>query len=332
MTHSEDLADDPHRSFPPLRDAWYLTGPTAVGKTRAAIELAERIGAEIVALDSMSVYRGMDVGTAKPTREQRQRVPHHLLDLVECDRDFSLSQYIAAAHQAVRQVRERARQPLFVGGTPLYLKSLLRGVDPGPPADWEFRREVEAELAIVGIEALHRRLQQVDPLSAARLHPHDKRRIIRALEVHRLTGRPISHGQTHFDETPDETCRVIVFSRSRTELHQRIETRVERMFAAGLVAEVAGLVSRFGGLSRTAAQAVGYREVLEHLQGERDLSTTIELVKARTRQFARRQMTWFRSLAECRFIELSGEPAPQEIAERIREAAEGAPPHGDDDG
>jgi len=189
-------------SYPALRGCWYLAGPTASGKTGVGLELAERIGGEIISLDSMAVYRGMDVGTAKPTSEQRRRVPHHLLDVVSPDQEYSLSQFMAAAHQAVREITERRREAIFVGGTPLYLKSLLRGVMPGPPADWEFRRQIEAELAEVGIEALHQRLEQVDPLAAAKLHPNDKRRIIRALEVYKATGKPISHEQIHFDDTP----------------------------------------------------------------------------------------------------------------------------------
>ena len=167
-------------SFEPVEDCWFLTGPTASGKTGIGLELAERIGAEIVSLDSMALYRGMDIGTAKPTAEQRRRVPHHLIDIVNPDTEFSLSQYVAAAHQVVAQIRQRGCEVLFVGGTPLYLKALLRGLYPGPPADWQFRQEIEEELKFVGIEALHTRLQQVDPLAAARLHPHDKRRIIRA--------------------------------------------------------------------------------------------------------------------------------------------------------
>jgi tRNA dimethylallyltransferase len=267
------------------------------------MELAERLGAEILSLDSMAVYRGMDIGTAKPSLADRGRVPHHLLDLVDPDTDFSLSEYVSAAHQVATEVRARGRPILFVGGTPLYLKALLRGLYPGPPADWEFRRQVEAELAEFGLESLHKRLELVDPLSAARLHPHDKRRIIRALEVYRQTGEPISHQQTQFEEgSPPGQCRVFVLAWSRADLHQRIDARVETMFRRGLVDEVRRLLERHVRLSRTALQAVGYREVAEHLRGDRDLAATIELVKARTRQFARRQDTWFRSLIECRSV------------------------------
>ncbi len=309
------------RSYPALRNFWYLAGPTASGKTGVALELAEQLGGEIISLDSMAVYAGMDVGTAKPTDDQRRRVPHHLLDVVAPDQEFSLSHFMEAAHRAVAEITERGLQPVFVGGTPLYLKSLVRGVVPGPPADWEFRRQIEAELADVGLTALHQRLQQVDPLAAAKLHPNDKRRIIRALEFYRATGQPISHQQVHFDDFPEGDCRVYVLSWPREQLHARIDARVDRMFAKGLVDEVRGLLERYGTLSRTAMQAVGYREVVHCLQQDRPLDETIELVKTRTRQFARRQLTWFRSLDECLWVELSGDPEPAAVTARILELA-----------
>jgi tRNA dimethylallyltransferase len=306
----------------PAIDCWFLSGPTAAGKTSVGLELAEQLGAEIVSLDSMALYRGMDVGTAKPAPEQRRRVPHHLLDVVDPDQEFSLAQYVAAAHECIDEIRGRGREVLFVGGTPLYLKSLLRGIFEGPPADWELRNRIEAELAEVGLEALHERLALVDPLTAARLHPHDKRRIIRALEVFRLTGQPISHLQMQFDEgRPATACKVFVLDWPRPQLHRRIEARVERMFAEGLVEETRGLLSRFGALSRTASQAVGYREAIEHLAGSRGLAETIEQVKARTRQFARRQETWFRSLSELRRVAMRGGAPPGEIVDAILQQA-----------
>lgn len=317
--NSTNIAEN--ESFEPVRDCWYLTGATASGKTGVGIELAKRLNAEIISLDSMSVYRGMDIGTAKPSPTQREESPHHLLDIVDPIEDYSLSQYVRDAHDCINEIRGRGREVLFVGGTPLYLKALLRGVYPGPPADWEFREQIETELEEVGIEALHDRLKQVDPLAAAKLHPHDKRRIIRALEVYKQTGSPLSHEQIHFDDIPNEQCRAFVLSWPRQELHQRIEERVESMFERGLVEEVRGLLQRYGALGRTASQAVGYREVIEHLVGGQDLATTIEQVKARTRQFARRQETWFRSLDECEAVPQAAGTSADEIARRIAEAA-----------
>jgi tRNA dimethylallyltransferase len=299
-------------------DCWFLTGATASGKSDVGVELAARIGAEIISMDSMALYRGMDVGTAKPSPGQRGAVPHHLVDVLEPHEESSLAQYLSVAQLAVEAIRSRGREALFVGGTPLYLKGLLRGIFAGPAADWELRRELQTEADSRGPEVLHRRLAEVDPEAARRLHPHDTRRIIRALEVHSKTGRPISSLQRQFDAgRAAEACRVFVLARPRAELYRRIDRRVERMFAEGLVEEVCGLLSNPRPLSKTARQAVGYREVVEHLSGHRGLEETIELVKTHTRQFAKRQETWFRSLSECRFVPVSGETSPSDIAQRM---------------
>ncbi len=310
-------------STPTATDCWYVTGPTASGKTQIGLELAQRLNAEIISLDSMAIYQQMDIGTAKPTAEQRELVPHHLLDVVSPDTDFSLSQYVQRAHLAIQQIREAGREVLFVGGTPLYLKALLRGIYEGPPADWEFREQIEKELEEVGIESLHQRLEQVDPLTAHRLHPNDKRRVIRALEVYKITGQPISHQQDHFDDgLPADQCKVFVLGWPRDVLHARIEKRVEQMFDGGLVEEVEQLLQQYQNLSRTAYQAVGYREVIEMLQTGGQLSDAIERVIIRTRQFARRQETWFRSLSECRRIEQMGVANPTETVDAMIALAE----------
>ncbi len=308
-------------SFPPLADCWYLTGATASGKTSVGIELAQRLKAEIISLDSMSVYRGMEIGTAKPAPAEQAMVPHHLLNLVDPDQDFSLAEFVALAHERVKEIRSRGAEVLMVGGTPLYLKALLRGLYQGPPPDWEFRRAIEEEIERVGVEALHQRLERVDPLSAQKLHPRDKRRMVRALEVYKLTGRPISHQQTHFEEGESPAKRkVFCLAWPRPELHRRIDARVERMFRVGLVEEVRGLLAQYGKLSRTASQAVGYREVLEHFEGLYDLPTTIERVKHATHQFARRQETWFRGLTECRFLPQVEDQSASQVAEEILNA------------
>lgn len=305
-------------SYPPVSDCWFLTGPTACGKSALSLALAERLGAEILSLDSMAVYRGMDIGTAKPSAAELSRVPHHLIDLVEPDAEFSIAEYIAAAHRAVDDIRARGREPLFVGGTPLYLKALLRGLFVGPTADWEFRRRMEAEAAERGEQHLHARLAEVDSEAAARLHPRDRRRIVRALEVFAQTGQTLSSQQQQFDRARSAgECRCFVLDRPREELIARIDARVEVMFAAGLVEETRQLLATHSTLSRTAGQAVGYREAIEHLRGEQELPATVDLVKLRTRQFAKRQMTWFRSLSECRTIAVMGEFDASEVAERI---------------
>jgi tRNA dimethylallyltransferase len=269
-------------------------------------------------MDSMTLYRHMDIGTAKPTERERHAVPHHLIDVIDPHQEFSLAQYLAAAEQAVRDIRARGREVLFVGGTPLYLKGLLRGIFYGPPADWEFRRGLEEEASCQGPGFLHKRLAAVDPQAAERLHPNDARRIIRALEVFAKTGQPISAHQRQFDiGLQAAACRVFVLDWPKEELHARIDRRVDEMFAAGLIDEVRGLLDRGQPLSKTARQALGYREVLEHLEGCRTAEETVALVKTHTRQFAKRQGTWFRSLSECRFVPFSGALEPKAVADRI---------------
>ncbi len=303
---------------PSTLDCWFLTGPTAAGKTRVGIELALRLGAEIISLDSMALYRGMEIGTAKPTHEQRRMAPHHLIDVVEAHEEYSLARYVDEATRCIQQIKGRGREVLFVGGTPLYLKGLLRGIFEGPEADWELRKKLRKEILSHGAEALHGRLAQVDPAAAERIHPGDARRIIRALEVFEKTGQPISKLQQQFDRLPVPACsRVFVLDWPRDELHRRINRRVEVMFEQGLVEEVRGLLARPEPLSRTARKAVGYREVIEHLAGEHDLTETIELVQRHTRQLAKRQGTWFRSLAECRFVPIDGQVDASDVAEGI---------------
>lgn len=303
------------------RECWFLTGPTASGKTSVGLSLAERIGAEIISLDSMALYRHMDIGTAKPTAAERDRVPHHLLDVIEPSDEFSLAQYLEAADRAIQDIRSRGRQVLFVGGTPLYLKGLLRGIFEGPPADWELRRRLEHEAQTNGPDWLHQRLAEVDPVAAQRLHANDTRRLIRALEVYEKTGKPISHWQQQFEiGRPADQCHVFVLEWPREELGKRINARVDAMFRDGLVDEARRLVAGSNRLSRTASQALGYREVLDHLSGRQSLADTIELVKLHTRQFAKRQGTWFRSLSECRSVPVSDPLEPDLLASQIAAA------------
>ena len=288
---------------PPFENALVLTGPTASGKTQLGIELAERLGAEIVSMDSMALYRGMDVGTAKPPAEERQRVPHHLIDVLDPSESASVAWWLEQAGRCCAEITARGKFPLFVGGTPLYLKALACGLFVGPPADEALRQRLTEEAATCGTAALHDRLMQIDPTSADRIHPNDLRRLIRALEVCELTGRTLSALQTQWARVGEAQAAkpqaaILWLDLPRPELWRRIDCRVDAMFAAGFVEEVRRLRQR--PWSRQAAQALGYREVADHLEGRLALPETIDRVKLRTRQFVKRQVTWFRHLPGCR--------------------------------
>ena len=303
----------------PFHRAVYLTGPTASGKTAVGVELARRLNAEVVALDSMTLYRGMDIGTAKPTQAERRGVPHHLIDVLDPWESASVAQYLAWASEAVGRIEAAGKRVLFVGGTALYLKALLRGLFEGPGADPELRARLEDEAEQVGEAALHARLARADPASAARLHPNDRRRVVRALEVAEATGRPLSAFQNEHDRPAPAGVAVFALDRPRDELRARIDRRVARMFDDGLVDEVRGLLAGPRPLGPVAAQGVGYAEVIGLLAGRASLAETVGLVQARTRQFAKRQGTWFRGLAEVRPWPLSGDEGPGETAAKIAE-------------
>lgn len=313
-----DPADRSVWTLPPLEDAWFLTGPTASGKTAVAIELARLLDAEIISMDSMAIYRHMNIGTAKPDAKERLAVAHHLIDIIDPTEEYSLGAFVQAAHAAAAEIRERGKQVLVVGGTPLYLKGLLRGVFVGPPPDPQFREAIEAEVADCGLEPLRQRLARIDPLSAHRIGGSDLRRMIRALEVARATGKPLSHFQVQFDEpSSGRQGRVFVLGWERAALHQRVESRIDAMLDAGLVAEVEMLLSRYSQLSRTASQAVGYKEPMAYLQGQLAYAEMRNQILFHTRQFVRRQEIWFRSLPELERLAIDDGRSPRKIAESI---------------
>ncbi len=303
----------------PLHRAIYLTGPTASGKSAVGVHLARTLGAEIVAMDSMTLYRGMDIGTAKPTEAERGGVPPHLIDVLEPWESASVARYRDWAVEAVEAIEARGNRALFVGGTALYLKALLRGLFEGPGAVAETRERLEAEAESLGSAALHARLAKLDPTTADRLHPNDRRRIVRALEVIETAGRPLSELQRQHDQPAPASVPVFALELPRPVLYDRINRRVVAMFDAGLVDEVRGLQAGPRPIGPVAAKGVGYREVLAHLAGELDLNATVELIQTRTRQFAKRQGTWFRGLAEVRPIPVTAGEAPEETARRVTE-------------
>lgn len=304
-----------------------LAGPTAVGKSEIALLLAEKINGEIISVDSMQVYRGLDIGTAKPTPAERARVPHHLIDVLEVNESFDAAQFVRLAREAVAGIQARGHVPLLCGGTGLYFKAFVEGLGHAPASDAALRTELEA----LPMAALLRELAGRDPVTYERIDRQNKRRIIRALEVIRLTGEPFSASRANWrpanGNTPPPHCFGL--ARSPAALRQRIDARVDAMFRAGLVEETASLLKHGLDQSRTALQALGYRQVTEYLQGARSLPETIELVKIRTRQFAKRQMTWFRRQLPLTWLQLEpGQPAA-EIAERLWAATQ-APRSSDD--
>ncbi|MFO0980352.1 MAG: tRNA (adenosine(37)-N6)-dimethylallyltransferase MiaA [Planctomycetota bacterium] len=288
-----------------------LTGPTAAGKKRVAVEIAAALGAEIVSLDSMKVYRGMDVGTDK--WPPALAVPVHLVDQVDANQPFSLGRYLHAAARVVGELRGRGREALFVGGTGLYLKGLVHGLFAGPAANPELRARLHQEIAALGLRSLFERLRECDPDAAARLNANDARRIVRALEVHELTGQPISVlWRTHTRRAIDGQLTVVGLRYERAFLRERIEARVEAMFAGGLVDECARIRAGVGFCAETAS-AIGYREALACLAGELTLAQAIAAAKLSTWQFARRQETWFRQFPEIRWVAVGRSSRPEEI-------------------
>jgi tRNA dimethylallyltransferase len=320
------------RQFPIdlLKKCIFLAGPTAVGKTDTTVNLVSRIpNIEIVSLDSMCIYRGMDIGTAKPSPEMRQQIPHHLLDLREPHEEFSVADYVEAAQKACEEIVGRGGVPLFSGGTGLYLRAVLRGVFEGPPADWEIRNRLQAQADDAATRDDHfflmRQLDKVDPDAALRLHPNDQRRIIRAIEVFELTGSTLSSQQKqHPLSEGQRPPHVYWLSPDRDWLHDRINQRVLAMFKDGLVDEVRELMKSDPPIGKTASQGLGYKEVIDGLAGDCDHELTadkeaelVELIQTRTRQFAKRQHTWYRNLVECVEVAVSESDAPTEIGDRL---------------
>ena len=291
-----------------------LAGPTAVGKSEVALLLAGRLGGEIISVDSMQVYRGLDIGTAKPSAADRQRVPHHLIDVLELCEPFDAARFLELAWRAVNEIQGRGRQPILCGGTGLYFKAYLDGLGDAPPSDPALRAELERSPLP---ELLHE-LEQRDPATFEHIDRQNPRRVVRALEVIRLTGRPFSGQRAAWLGNSPEGS-VLALRRDATNLRTRIDARVDRMFEQGLVRETELLLDRGLDQNRTAMQAIGYRQVVEHLRGARTLSDTIAEVKRRTRQLAKRQMTWLRHQLPVRWIEV----APQENAESVADRIEG---------
>jgi tRNA dimethylallyltransferase len=309
------------KTIPPPSSIFHLrpvliAGPTAVGKSEIALSLAEKTGGEIIAVDSMQVYRGLDIGTAKPTSAERARVPHHLIDVAELTETFDAARFVTLARAAVSAIQSRGRVPILCGGTGLYFKAFLEGLGEAPPSDTALRAELEA----TPMEELLAELQQRDPATFAKIDRENPRRVVRAVEVIRLTGRPFSEQRAawhHASRITHHDYACFGITRNAEHLRARIDARVDEMFQRGLVEETRQLIERGLAQNPTAMQAIGYRQVVEHLRGERTLAATVELVKTRTRQYAKRQLTWFRKYVPLEWIELEAASRTDEVAERI---------------
>jgi tRNA dimethylallyltransferase len=319
-----------HNIQPPTTNiqSVFIAGPTAVGKSAVAMALAEKLGGEIISVDSMQVYRGLDIGTAKPSATERARVQHHLLDICDLHESFDAAQFVRLAHKAVEEIQGRGRTPIFCGGTGLYFKTFLEGLGDAPPADEKLRAELES----TPLEQLLEELRERDPATFEKIDRQNPRRVVRAVEVIRLTGKPFSAQQSRWGERHGEPAlaeghqgsrgrsphqSLFCFTRSSADLHHRINVRVDEMFARGLVNETHGLLKHGLAENKFAMQAIGYRQVVEHLRGERGLAETVELVKIKTRQFAKRQLTWFRRHGNCHWIELPPGETVEETLARI---------------
>lgn len=282
-----------------------LLGPTAVGKTAISLDIAEQLQAEIVSADSMLIYKKMLIGTAKPTLEELNRVPHHLIDIIEPNQPFSVADYCLAANRCIQDILKRNRLPMLVGGTALYLKAFTeRYTFPDLQTDLAVRDFWHAKALEFGNEFVHQQLAKVDKISAAKLHCNDLRRVIRALEVYELTGIPLSRQAKKERNLPYYPC-VLGLNRDRQELYARINLRVDEMIKDGLVEEVAGLLQQGYSRDLTAMQGLGYKEIAAYLTGECTLDRAIEILKRDTRHFAKRQLTWFRNDPQIKWFDLT---------------------------
>lgn len=297
---------------------YFILGCTAGGKGSLGRELARRVGGQIVSVDSMKIYRRMDIGTAKPSARIREQIPHWCVDLVEPWENFSVAQYVDAADEAISAIRDAGSIPLAVGGTSLYIKALAEGLFEGPGADPALRESLRAMAEQQGLAALHSRLQEIDPEAAERIHPNDAKRIIRALEVYRISGKPISELQRQWDAGPRRyDCALIGLRRDKDDQNRRINARVKKMVEMGLVEEVRALAEDPRGISDAAAQAVGYAEIFACLRGEMPLDKAIEKIKINTRRLAKKQRTWQRRFAGVQWFDVPPEQTSDQLADEV---------------
>jgi tRNA dimethylallyltransferase len=281
-----------------------VLGVTAVGKGSLTFELAKHLNAEIISVDSMKVYRRMDIGTAKPSADRRKQVPYHLLDVVEPSESFSVDRFLELAGQTAEKIQASGKTVIASGGTAMYIKAMLYGLFEGPACDPEIRKKLKAEIQAVGLPELHKRMAAIDPAAGSRIHPNDEKRIIRALEVHELTGTPISNLQQQWSTQAANDWFAIGLRREKEAESKRINLRVKRMIEQGLLEEVKSLLAEPTPLSRQARVAIGYAEMIDHLEGKLSLDEAIEKIKINTRKLAKAQRTWFKTFRNVNWIDI----------------------------
>ena len=291
----------------------YITGATASGKSALAMRLANTLGGEIISVDSMQVYCGLNIGTAKPSAQEQNEIQHHLIDVAQLSEAFDAAQFVSLAQQALKLIWKRGRVPIFCGGTGLYFRALIEGLGESPPSDESLRDE----LALMPIESLVAELQIKDPEAAKQVDLKNSRRLLRAIEVIRLTGRPYSEQRIGWNNVDKAPQNLFCISREVDVLNQRIHKRVDEMFNQGLVEETQTLIKKGLRNNRNACQALGYRQVLDLLDGKLDLENVVHQVKTKTRQFAKRQRSWFRNQMKCKFLEWSDEENLNSFSEQL---------------
>ena len=291
----------------------YITGATASGKSALAMRLANRLGGEIISVDSMQVYCGLNIGTAKPSAQEQNEIQHHLIDVAQLSEAFDAAQFVSLAQQALKLIWKRGRVPIFCGGTGLYFRALIEGLGESPPGDESLRDE----LAQMPIESLVTELRIKDPEAAKQVDLKNPRRVLRAIEVIRLTGRPYSEQRIGWNNVDKAPQNLFCISREVDVLNQRIHKRVDEMFNQGLVEETQTLIKKGLRNNRNACQALGYRQVLDLLDGKLDLENVVHQVKTKTRQFAKRQRSWFRNQMKCKFLEWSDEENLNSFSEQL---------------
>jgi len=309
-----------------MAKVYFILGCTACGKGALGREIAKRVGGHVVSVDSMKVYRRMDIGTATPTRDQQRDVPHHCIDIVEPSDSFSAARFVDSAEAALTSIAHDGAVALAVGGTSLYIKALSEGLFQAPPGDQAVRDALHDEAAHAGLAALHRQLAAVDPPAAARIHPNDERRIVRALEVYRTTGTPITELQAQWDSGHlRHDCVFVGIRRDKDAQSRRINARVKRMIDAGLKDEVASLLAEPAGLSTQAAAAVGYAEMIAHFRGDLTADQAVERIKINTRRLAKKQRTWHRRWPDVHWFDLADDETASALADRVMASITFAP-------